>query len=37
MKIRNNEIFITIKYLLNNFIFEIFSHNFHFNKFRKYR
>ena len=37
MKIRNNEIFMIIKYLLNNLIFEIFSHNFHFNKFQKYR
>ena len=26
-----------IKYFLNNFIFEIFSYNFHFNKFRKHR
>ena len=26
-----------IKYFLNNFIFEMFSHNSHFNKFRKYR
>ena len=37
MKIRNNEIFMIIKYFLNNFIFEMFSHNFYFNKFRKYR
>ena len=37
MKIRNNEIFIIIKYLLNNFILEMFSYNSHFNKFRKHR
>ena len=37
MKIRNNKIFIIIKYFLNNFIFEMFSHSFHFNKFRKHR
>ena len=37
MKIRNNEIFIIIEYLLNNFIFKMFSHNSHFNKIRKHR
>ena len=37
MKIRNNEIFMIIKYFLNNLILEMFSHNFHFNKFRKHR
>ena len=37
MKIRNNEIFIIIKYFLNNLIFEMFSHNSHFNKLRKYK
>ena len=26
-----------IKYLLNNLIFEMFSHNFHFNKFQKHK
>ena len=26
-----------IKYLLNNLIFRMFSYNFYFNKFRKYR
>ena len=26
-----------IKYLLNNFIFEMFPHNSYFNKFRRYR
>ena len=37
MKIRNNEIFMIIKYFLNNLIFEMFSHDFYFNKFRKHR
>ena len=33
MKIRNNEIFIIIEHFSHNFIFEIFSHDSHFNNF----